>query len=105
MEDILEACQSLGRHVAGRLDELGDDEVLRLAAERLIEIIGEAAAHVSDELRTAHPEVDWRGPPGVRTILAHRYFGIDVDVIRVLIERDIPRLERQVRAVLGELRE
>lgn len=103
LEDILEACRSLRQHVAGRLDDLPRDEILRLATERLVEIIGEAAARISSELQAAHPDVDWRGPAGIRTILAHRYFGIDLDVVRAVVEHDVPKLESQIRAILEEL--
>jgi uncharacterized protein with HEPN domain len=72
LEDMIEACTSIREHVVPRQAQLESDEILRLAAERLIEIIGEAAANVSDQLRDAHPEVDWRAPVGMRNVLAHR---------------------------------
>jgi uncharacterized protein with HEPN domain len=103
LEDILEACRSVRRLVSPRLDNLADDEILRLATERLIEIIGEGTARVSAELRTRHPEVDWRGPTDMRTVVAHRYFDIDPDIVRRVVERDVPHLERQIESILEEL--
>jgi uncharacterized protein with HEPN domain len=103
LHDIVEASEALERLVAPRLDELSEDEVLALAAERLVEMIGEAAANVSGELRGRYPEVDWRGPANIRVVLAHRYFGIDRDIVRRAIEDDVPRLREQVCAILEEL--
>lgn len=103
LEDILEAARSLRENVAPRLEGLENDEILQLATERLVEIIGEAAASLSDDFRAAHPDVDWRGPAGIRVILAHRYFGIDVDVVREAVVNDVPALAKEVARILGEL--
>jgi hypothetical protein len=54
--------------------KLADDPVVQAAAQRWIEVIGEAASHVSDELKLAHPDVAWREISGIRVILAHGYF-------------------------------
>jgi uncharacterized protein with HEPN domain len=78
--------------------------VLLAAAEYWILVIGEAAANVSEELRAGHPEVPWSGPIGMRQILVHAYFGSDVDVVREVVERSAPELERQVEAILEELK-
>jgi len=53
------------------------DENWRLAIERRIEIIGEAASHVSEAFRTAHPEIPWRPIVAQRNVLAHAYGEID----------------------------
>ena len=103
LEDIAEAARLVREEVAPRIGDLERDPILLLATERLIEIIGEAAANISPELQASHPSVQWRGPIGIRNILAHRYFGIDVGVIRQVIEGDVPRLEQQIEAILEEL--
>ncbi len=75
--DILEACSSLSEvvHARGTVNE----EILLRAAERLLEIIGEAATNCSPALKDRHPEVDWEGIAGLRVVLAHH--GIAVDLI------------------------
>ncbi len=103
LEDIAEAARLVREEVAPRIGDLERDPILLLATERLIEIIGEAAANISPELQALRSDVHWRGPIGIRNILAHRYFGIDIDVIRQVIEREIPLLEQQVHAILAEL--
>lgn len=103
LEDIAEAARLVREEVAPRIGDIESDPIVLLAAERLIEIIGEAATNLSQELQARHPDVQWRGPIGIRIILAHRYFGIDIDVIREVIERDIPVLEQQIRSILEEL--
>lgn len=103
LQDVMESARLVRREIAPRIGDLERDPVLLLAAERLIEIIGEAVSSLSDELRARHPDVEWRGPMGIRIILAHRYFGIDVEMVRQVIERDLPLLERQVGEILDTL--
>lgn len=86
--------------VARRVDALPTDDVLRLATERLIEIVGEAASQLSPELRNAHPHVDRTGPRGLGVVLTHRYVGIDVGVIQDLVRRELPA---QIGSILEEL--
>lgn len=75
---MLEYARTVRRLVTGKLlsDYLGDQQ-LRLATERAIEIIGEAARGISKPYRMAHPEVPWRAIMAQRHILAHEYGGID----------------------------
>lgn len=103
LEDILEMCRHLREQVAGRKDELAVDPVLQAAAQRWIEIIGEAAANVSTELRSARPEVPWSSAIGMRNILIHGYFHLDLEVVWRVVERDAPEIERLVSGILEEL--
>jgi uncharacterized protein with HEPN domain len=60
---------------------LASDEKLQLSLVRLIEIIGEAAARVSNDLKEKHPQVPWQVIVNMRNRLAHAYFDIDLDVV------------------------
>ena len=77
--DMIEMCDLLIAH-ASDPTKLQDDPVTQAAAQRWIEVLGEASAHVSEELKTDHPAVPWRDLVGMRTILAHAY----MDTILVL---------------------
>jgi uncharacterized protein with HEPN domain len=103
LEDILERCRLLREYVLPRVDELESDPVLSAAAHYWVQIIGEAAASVSDELRAAHPEVRWRAPIGMRQIMVHGYFQSDLEVVRDVVVRDAPELERQIERLVDEL--
>jgi uncharacterized protein with HEPN domain len=56
---------------------LAPDSMLRLAVERTLEIVGEAARRVSPGFRAAHPEIPWRDIISQRNILAHEYGIVD----------------------------
>ena len=76
------------------------DENLRLATERRIEIIGEAARRVSTELKEAHPEIPWRPIVDQRNVLVHAYDEIEEERIWRLVAQDIPRLIEQLKGLL-----
>lgn len=98
VDDIVEACDQIVRHVAADHARFSTDPVLQAAAQRWLEIIGEAATRLSPAFRAAHPEVPWRDIIGMRTILAHGYFDIDHDVVWRAVTVDVPRLRRTLRS-------
>ena len=78
------------------------DRTLQLAVMKAVEIVGEAAARVSADTRSTHPEIPWSGIVGMRNRLVHGYF--DVNLLRVweTVERDIPRLIAQLEGLVEE---
>ncbi len=96
---MVEMCDLLLEHAAD-LDLLERDPVVQAAAQRWIEVLGEAASKVSVGVTSAHPEIPWRDIIGTRVILAHAYFHIDPAVIRQVIGTDVPQLRRQLDGVL-----
>jgi uncharacterized protein with HEPN domain len=71
---------------------LEDDEILRLAVTKLVEIVGEAAKQVSEPTRNAHPSVPWSAAAQARDRLTHHYFDVDLDVLWATITEDFPPL-------------
>lgn len=70
------------------------------ATLRNLELIGEAATHIPDAVRQAHPNIQWRSIIGTRNHLAHGYLGIDDDTIWDIIQTDIPNLLPALRNLL-----
>lgn len=62
------------------------------ATLRNLELIGEAATHITDEIRAAHPEVPWRLIIATRNRLIHGYLGIDKDTLWSILQDDVPAL-------------
>jgi len=82
--------------------DLDTDEVLALATIHLIEVIGEAAKAVSEELRQRHPEIPWGLISGTRNRLAHGYIDVDLDIIWAIVTKDLPPLIASLRHILKE---
>lgn len=69
-----------------------------------LEIIGEAANRVSEDVRARHPEVPWRAIIDLRNLLAHGYDYVLLDRVWQVVVADLPPLEDRVRSILAELR-
>ncbi len=67
------------------------------ATLRNLELIGEAAMHIPDSVRSAHPEIPWRMIIATRNRLIHGYLGIDDDTLWSIISEDVPELLQLLR--------
>jgi uncharacterized protein with HEPN domain len=89
---------------AGRArGDLDYDRMLELVLSRLLEIVGEAATRVPEEVRAAHPEVPWRDIIGMRNRLIHGYDAVDLDILWQIVALDLPALSAALDAILAEL--
>jgi uncharacterized protein with HEPN domain len=103
LEDILEAADAAREFVAGMgKDELAKDRRTRDAVVRNLEIIGEAAKKLPAQMKRDHPEVEWKKIAGLRDILVHDYFGIDMDIVWDIVQNKLPVLVEQVQRILDE---
>lgn len=80
--------------------DLDTDEELRLALTRAVEVIGEAAARVSDDTRAAWPQVAWKHIVGTRNRLIHGYDKVDLDVLWSILVSDLPLLVEELEKIL-----
>lgn len=80
------------------LDELRGDRKLQLALVQLIEIVGEAASRIPDDIRQAHPTIPWQSAADMRNKLIHGYDLIEYGIVFDTIKDDLPGLVRQLQA-------
>ncbi len=99
LEDIAEAIVLIRAHAA--LPERTDTRLRRDAILYNLVIVGEAVKRLSQETQARQPEIPWRQIAGLRDLLAHEYFRIDMAEITKIIERDLAPLEEAVRALRG----
>jgi uncharacterized protein with HEPN domain len=69
-----------------------DDKFARLAAQKLLEILGEAAKQVDDDVRARFPEVPWRDLARVRDVYTHAYHRVDFDLMWEQLVTQLPSL-------------
>jgi uncharacterized protein with HEPN domain len=78
------------------------DRMRQDAIIRKLEIIGEAVKQLSPETTQRRPDIPWRQIAGMRDRLSHGYFGVDLALIWVVVERDLPALDAAVAMLLSE---
>lgn len=79
-------------------DSFAKDEKTLYAVIRAVEIIGEAAAKIPDEVRSDFPKVPWREVKGMRNKLVHNYFGINKEVVWQTVQEDLPELVEALKS-------
>jgi uncharacterized protein with HEPN domain len=106
---ILSAIERCERYTA-EMDEAAflDDEKTQEAVIRTFEIIDEASNIITrrfPDFAAQHPQVPWRMAIGMRNMLAHGYFTVDLAAIWRTIQDDLPELYREIRALADALRD
>ncbi|MBC6423440.1 MAG: DUF86 domain-containing protein [Hormoscilla sp. SP12CHS1] len=96
--------------IASYLQDGGKDAFLhrrmvQMAVLHELVIIGEAANNLSDDLKATYSHIPWRDIVDFRNVLAHHYWGVDMEVVWKIIEDGdkLPKLRSQVRALIDEL--
>lgn len=81
--------------------DLNEDEVLRFALVKMVEIIGEAATKLPRSFQDAHPSIPWSEITAMRNRLVHAYFDINLDILWQTIQEDLPLLIPELENLLN----
>lgn len=99
--DMLDAAKNARRLIRGlAFDEVINDFRTRLALERSMEIIGEAARRVSEDRRRHHDDIPWQGIIGLRNIIAHEYGELDHQRLYAVVRKGVPELIKALERIL-----
>ena len=103
VSDILESIEKIERYTLGvSYEEFMKDDKLKDAVVRNLEIIGEAANYIPDEIKVKYKDIPWRQIVGLRHRLIHGYFVVDYDIVWNIVIKDIPRLKTAIKRILEE---
>ena len=99
LDDILESCNKIQRYTKDMtLRQFTQDEKTYDAVVRNLEIIGEAAKQIPDDVRGQLPRIEWRKIGALRDVIAHAYFGIDNEILWDLVQHKVPELKRSIES-------
>jgi uncharacterized protein with HEPN domain len=77
------------------------DETVRRAFVRSLEIIGEAAKNIDNEIKDEYPDIKWREIAGMRDKLIHHYFGVDYSLVWDVVENKIDELKLDLERIIN----
>jgi uncharacterized protein with HEPN domain len=103
IEDILEAIDRIERYVDKGRQAFDADELVQTWIIHHIQIIGEAVRRLSEPLKDHYTDVPWAAIIGMRNILVHDYFGIDLEEVWSTVEKDLPELKTKLTQILQGL--
>ncbi|MDI6810796.1 MAG: DUF86 domain-containing protein [archaeon] len=104
IQDILSSLEEVEDFTEGLdfEDFLRDRKTIN-AVIRSLEIIGEAAKKIPEDLRNGHPEMPWKRMTGMRDKLIHEYHGVDLEIVWTVIKEELPPLKPLIEKVLKEI--
>jgi uncharacterized protein with HEPN domain len=104
LRDISEAIRKINQYTQTvTFPDFLESEIVQDAVVRNLEIIGEATRHIPEDTQTHVTAIEWRKIAGLRNILAHAYFGVDLEIIWDVIKNELPKLAEQVAKLMAEL--
>jgi uncharacterized protein with HEPN domain len=103
VEDILVSMEKIERYVAEKgFKQLTQDELLVDAVVRNLEIIGEASRNVPDEIRLQWPEIPWHRMAGLRNVIIHQYFDVDLEALWKVVSENLPETKLKIEEMLAK---
>lgn len=101
LDDILEAIKRIEKYAINlTFQELKKNGLIIDGVVRNLEIIGEAAKNIPARIKEKYSEIEWKKIAGLRDILAHEYFGVDLEVLWDIVKNKLPVLKSKVGHIL-----
>jgi len=105
VEDILESVDKIERYVKGiSYGNFVENEMIIDAVIRNLEVIGEASKNIPENIREQYTTIPWRRIIGLRNIMIHGYFGIDLSIIWEIITKNLPETKPSIVEMLNNLK-
>lgn len=104
LEHILESIIEIEKHTKN----ISSTEFLKMtivqdATMRRLEIMGEAVKNLPDFFKNNHPYIPWKEIAGLRDVLIHEYFGVDLGLVWEVVKKDIPKFKKEIVELIDNI--
>jgi len=100
IQDILDNIKDIDSFSKGLTkEEFAKNKLKQNAIIRSLEVIGEAVKNIPDSFREKYPGIPWKDIAGFRDILSHAYFGVNIDRIWNIIEKDLHSFKKEIEKI------
>lgn len=104
LQHIIESIEAIERYMKGvSKEKFCQNQQKQDAVVRRIEIIGEAVKNLPLNFRKKYPQVNWREAAGMRDVVVHEYFGVDISIVWRTIEKDLPIFKKQILEIIEKI--
>jgi uncharacterized protein with HEPN domain len=100
---ILERIDRIEQYTASGCESFRQETMIQDAVLPDLHTLSESTQRVSNAVKDAHPEVDWRGIARFRNVVVHEYLGVDLSRIWDIVQNDLPDLKRAIALILLEV--
>ena len=100
LRDILDAINQIEKYSVQGKDRFMEDELIQTWVIHHLMIIGEASRNISQETREKYADIPWVGTIDVRNIITHEYVRIDINIIWMIIEDNLPDFKKKIETIL-----
>ncbi|MCF7974654.1 MAG: DUF86 domain-containing protein [Phycisphaerae bacterium] len=102
VQHMLEAIQTIESYIAGcTFDAFVGNKMMVDAVVRELEILGEAANQVSEDMKDKHPKIPWFKMRGLRNFVIHEYFAVNEKIVWDTCKENLPGLKVQLEQLIG----
>lgn len=102
-EHVIECIRRISEDSAAGRDAVFASRTLQDAIVRNLQILCESTQRIDQEDKQRHTEINWSSIAGMRNVLVRDYFQVDFETVWLVVTRDLPSLEKAMRAILTAL--
>ena len=95
--DMLEAIERVEKYARRGEEAFRSEELIQVYILHYLQVLGEAAYKLPSEYRSKHPHIPWPSIVGMRHVLVHDYFDVDLDLVWAVVEKELPTLKLQLQ--------
>ncbi|WP_373479892.1 DUF86 domain-containing protein [Geminocystis sp.] len=103
IRDIQEAIEKIEKYSVRGEGVFYEDELIQTWIVHNLQIIGEAVRASSEKFKAKYPQVDWQDISDFRNLIVHEYFRIDLNIVWVIVENELPKLKQQINDILKNI--